>query len=218
MAQALKYWDGANPKIYVILTQKEDGGWHLACHWTDRILEYDCELIEDRIGQHLRYGSGSILPLRNSKGQLYGRWSEATEQDINDRPCKEEVAAVETEAEPQHTEKADETTTDIAELERLKAENEALQSRISEMEAKQQRLEAAAEPKPTEKEPQPKRYGVITESRDNTKCEVQSGSGHNILKAVGSVAAMTVALVVIWQTGLLIPLGLIGLAMSGIIK
>lgn len=67
-------------------------------------------------------------------------------------------------------------------------------------------------------EPLPKRYGVITESWDNTKCEVQSGNVHNFLKAVGSVVAMTVALVVIWQTGLLIPLGLIGLAMSGIIK
>lgn len=47
---------------------------------------------------------------------------------------------------------------------------------------------------------------------------VQGGNGHNFLKVVGSVAAMTIALVVIWQTGLLIPLGLIGLAMSGIIK
>ena len=47
---------------------------------------------------------------------------------------------------------------------------------------------------------------------------VQGGNSHNFLKVVGSVAAMTIALVVIWQTGLLIPLGLIGLAMSGIIK
>jgi len=262
MQKALKYWDGANPKIYAILTQKEDGGWHLACHWTDRILEYDCELVEDRLGQHLRYGSGSMLPLRNSKGQLYGRWSEATEEEINDLPCKEvateevtttedvvtsetaepaepavntedavvvtedaEVVALEAEPEPEPV------YTDSAELERLKAENDALLSRIAEMEAERQKakqtrrkkqqpqhLEAAAEPKPTEKEPQPKRYDVITESRDNTKCAVQSGSGHNFLKAIGSVAAMTVALVVIWQTGLLIPLGLIGLAMSGIIK
>ena len=245
MAQALKYWDGANPKIYVILTQKEDGGWHLACHWTDRVLEYDCELVEDRIGQHLRYGHGSILPLRNNKGQLYGRWSEATEEEINDRPCKEvttEVEEVATEevapaepaantddaevitdnaevvvldAEPAVTETADTTDTDTAELERLKAENDALLSRIAEMEAERQKakqtrrkkqqpqhLEAAAEPQPTEKEPQ----------------GGSNGNGHQVLKAVGSVAAMTIALVIIWQTGLLIPLGLIGLGMSGLIK
>ena len=42
--------------------------------------------------------------------------------------------------------------------------------------------------------------------------------GHQVLKVIGSMVAMTVALVAIWQTGLLIPLGLIGLATSGIIK
>jgi len=38
------------------------------------------------------------------------------------------------------------------------------------------------------------------------------------LKAVGMVAAATVALFVIYETGLLIPLGLIGLATSGLLK
>lgn len=38
------------------------------------------------------------------------------------------------------------------------------------------------------------------------------------LKAVGMVAAATVALLVIYETGLLIPLGLIGLATGGLLK
>lgn len=38
------------------------------------------------------------------------------------------------------------------------------------------------------------------------------------LKAIGMVAAATVALLVIYETGLLIPLGLIGLATGGILK
>ena len=38
------------------------------------------------------------------------------------------------------------------------------------------------------------------------------------MKAVGMVAAATVALLVIYETGLLIPLGLIGLATSGLLK
>ena len=38
------------------------------------------------------------------------------------------------------------------------------------------------------------------------------------LKAIGMVAAATVALFVIYETGLLIPLGLIGLATGGIFK
>jgi hypothetical protein len=45
-----------------------------------------------------------------------------------------------------------------------------------------------------------------------------SDSGRQILKAAGYMTAMTVALVVIWQTGLIIPIGLIGLATSGIIR
>ena len=40
----------------------------------------------------------------------------------------------------------------------------------------------------------------------------------NLLKALGMVAAATVALFVIYETGLLIPLGLIGLASGGILK
>ena len=46
----------------------------------------------------------------------------------------------------------------------------------------------------------------------------KQGGGHQVLKVIGSVVAMSVALVIIWQTGLLIPLGLIGLATSGIVK
>jgi len=38
------------------------------------------------------------------------------------------------------------------------------------------------------------------------------------MKAIGMVAAATVALLVIYETGLLIPLGLIGLATSGLLK
>lgn len=68
------------------------------------------------------------------------------------------------------------------------------------------------------------RYDVITErrnddNRQDTNNRLATGQGsHQVLKAIGSVAVMTVALVVIWQTGLLIPLGLIGLGMSGILK
>lgn len=82
---------------------------------------------------------------------------------------------------------------------------------------------------PAEEKPQAARYDVITESRNdetkkprnqeiNESRNCRGGKGREIMKAIGSVAAMTVALVIIWQTGLLIPLGLIGLGMSGLIK
>lgn len=48
--------------------------------------------------------------------------------------------------------------------------------------------------------------------------EEEPSAGQNLLKAAGYLAAASVALLVVWQTGLIIPLGLIGLAASGIIK
>ncbi len=210
MAQVLKYWDGANPKIYDIVSQDEEGRWHMTRHMTDRILEYDCELVEDGIGQHLRYGHGSFTPLRDSKGQLFSRWSEATEQDINDRPVKREASpAGDMAGKPEEQEEAVAVQepaapcgqpgyTDAAELERLRAENEALLARIAEAEAA------------TSQSNQNTQSNKNTQSTQNNQ--------HNLMKAFGSVAAMTVALVVVWQTGLLIPLGLIGLTAAGILK
>lgn len=192
---SLKYWDGANPKIYAIATQTDDGRWHLVCHWTDRILEYDCELTEDSTGQQLRYGHGSILPLRNSKGQLHSRWSEATEQDINDRPAQRETQpAVEplTAEEPQAAEEV---------LPAEEPKSDRYDARVN----KKRPQAAAAKPESPATKPEP--------PAANT-----SGNGRKILKSVGYVAAMSVALFVIWQTGLIIPIGLIGLATSGILK
>ena len=45
-----------------------------------------------------------------------------------------------------------------------------------------------------------------------------SGSDHAWLKTAGYIAAASIALLLIWQTGLIIPLGLIGLATSGLLK
>lgn len=78
----------------------------------------------------------------------------------------------------------------------------------------------------------PKIYGVVDGAAVETKNipdnssiqsnqeepNVQKDNSHQIMKAAGLAAAMSVALVVVWQTGLLIPLGLIGLLMAGIIK
>ena len=51
-----------------------------------------------------------------------------------------------------------------------------------------------------------------------TSLTAESKHGHEWLKAVGLAAARIVALVVIFKTGLLIPLGLIGLGASGFLK
>lgn len=69
-----------------------------------------------------------------------------------------------------------------------------------------------AEPQPTvksaEQEPLTVNHEPLTVNRQTS----------STLKAVGMVAAATVALFVIYETGLLIPLGLIGLATGGLLK
>ena len=188
---ALKYWDGADPKSYYIATQTDNGQWHLTYHGRDILLEYDCELTEDRTGQQLRYGNGSILPLRNSKGELFSRWTEATAEEINAQPEVKEPAPAATEVQ-----KTEEQPLPAAELERLKAENEALKAQIT----------ASTEQQ-------------INESRkQENKESIEHNNGHKVMTAVGTVAAMSVALIIIWESGLIIPVGIVGLIMSGILK
>lgn len=56
-------------------------------------------------------------------------------------------------------------------------------------------------------------------NRQDTNNRPATGQGgHQVLKVVGSVTAMTVALVALWYSGLIIPVGLIGLVTAGIIK
>lgn len=61
------------------------------------------------------------------------------------------------------------------------------------------------------------RRNVITESRYNDTTELKSDN-HHWLTTAGYLAAASVALFVIYETGLLIPLGLIGLATGGLLK
>lgn len=125
-----------------------------------------------------------------------------------------------------------------AELERLQQENERLQACIAEMERREQtrREESVRRAEEVRKAQQShrgqqahrnrqqcaattvsaRRNNIIMASRDIDTAD--SENNHAWLKTAGYLAAASVALLVIWQTGLLIPIGLIGLGMSGIIK
>lgn len=54
--------------------------------------------------------------------------------------------------------------------------------------------------------------------QDTNNMPATGQGGHQVLKAVGSVVAMSVTLVALWYSGLIIPVGLIGLVTAGIIK
>ena len=81
-------------------------------------------------------------------------------------------------------------------------------------------LQHQSEPQPTVKSAEPEVIEGTTDCTDFTDNEplTMNPEPSSTLKAVGMVAAATVALIVIYETGLLIPLGLIGLATGGILK
>ena len=117
-----------------------------------------------------------------------------------------------------------------AELEQLQQENDALKAQIEELERLEQerrelaerlhREEAERRAEQRRRAQEARRAQAVrrpVEVRQQTQA-VEVESDHAWLKMAGYVAAASVALLVIWQTGLIIPLGLIGLATSGLLK
>lgn len=107
---------------------------------------------------------------------------------------------------------------DLFAFQQLQQENERLRQQLS---------QAQEQPRPRRKRQQSSerscsvRSGSVAASRVACPAITLQEDNHdrqNLLKAIGIMAAATVALLVIYETGLLIPLGLIGLATGGILK
>lgn len=114
---------------------------------------------------------------------------------------------------------------DLFAFEQLQQENERLRLQLSQ--AQEQRTAAVSAAPSIATSPRPRRQREprkpVAVRQSNSACptiplQEDSRDRQNLLKAIGMVAAATVALFVIYETGLLIPLGLIGLATGGILK
>lgn len=102
---------------------------------------------------------------------------------------------------------------DLFAFQQLQQENERLRLQLSQQQA---------QPRPR-RQRQPRKPAAVRQS--NSVCPAiplqednRDRQTSDTLKAIGMVAAATVALLVIYETGLLIPLGLIGLATGGLLK
>ena len=95
-----------------------------------------------------------------------------------------------------------------AELEQLREENQRPQGQIAQM---------ANQPRPR-RQRKPRKPAVALDGQTAEHTSDISPQPSSTMKALGMVAAATVALFVIYETGLLIPLGLIGLATGGLLK
>ena len=100
---------------------------------------------------------------------------------------------------------------DLFAFQQLQQENEHLRLQLSQQQAQPR----------TRRQRQPRKPAAVRPSHSVCPAIPLQEDNHdrqNLLKAIGMVAAATVALFVIYETGLLIPLGLIGLATGGILK
>ena len=120
--------------------------------------------------------------------------------------CTDNIEPVRNQCEPQQL--------DLFAFQQLQQENERLRQQLS---------QAQEQPRPRRKRQQScsVRSGSVTASHAACPAiplQKDNSDLKNLFKAIGMVAAATVALFVIYETGLLIPLGLIGLATGGILK
>lgn len=120
--------------------------------------------------------------------------------------CTDNIEPVRNQGEPQQL--------DLFAFQQLQQENERLRQQLS---------QAQEQPRPRRKRQQSYsvRSGSVTASHAACPAiplQEDNSDLKNLFKAIGMVAAATVALFVIYETGLLIPLGLIGLATGGILK
>ena len=105
---------------------------------------------------------------------------------------------------------------------KLQQETDALHARIAEMERQEQAHQENRNSTERQHNEQPEWKRKLEEQwHASHPCEnsyIKHASNHERLKTVGMVAAASAAILVVWQTGLVIPIGLIGLATSGLLK
>ena len=64
-------------------------------------------------------------------------------------------------------------------------------------------------------EPKPQQLSLFDQELQE---EQEESAGRKVLRGAGYLAAASVAIIIVYQTGLIIPLGLIGLATSGLLR
>ncbi len=215
MAQVYKMMLGTSGKQWEQLTVKDDGTMTMTFHGTDREI---CHEVTENEDGWLCY-PGAMYP-----GLKSGKWNK-----MDDGRCKMEDVVEATEPAEQAVAANCVPHSDLQVREPQPTEQVREPQTVVEAQTAQQQLEPVVvetKPKRQRKERKPR---IVTENghglhgrgetsirRDIETQEPTSDNGW--LRSAGYLAAASVALLVIWQTGLIIPLGLIGLATSGLLK
>ena len=226
MAQTYKMMLGTSGKQWEQLTVKDDGTMMLYFHGTDRsVTQQVTAVTEGEWKGWLRSEKGSMWPGIDS-----GRWQpmeanyeQQTTTDVTDVVTPEpttDVTEVAEEVEPMEPTEQTEvvvTTTEaqITQMQTPCAERFAREDIPQPSTTPTPRPRRQRKPRVEHQEPAIRHQPSALEHQPS---DIDRHQPSSTLKAIGMVAAATVALFVIYETGLLIPLGLIGLATGGILK
>ena len=229
MAQTYKMMLGTSGKQWEQLTVKDDGTMMLYFHGTDRSVTQEVTVItEGEWAGWLRSEKGSMWP-----GLESGRWNKMDDVRGLTADVQGTVPAVGSEAESERT---TEGLSPMCAEPAVPVEPEPTyrgQAPCNPVDSTYRGQSPCNPPSATHTgdsprrqrkqrkprvERQPSSISHQTSDVSHQPSNIDRHQPSSTMKAVGMVAAATVALFVIYETGLLIPLGLIGLATGGILK
>jgi hypothetical protein len=192
MAQTYQMKHNPQGTIYSLLTVESDGQMTMTFHGTDREISH--EVTENADGW-LCYPGAMFPGLESGKWQAVAMQmrNEKLEMRNENEEMKNEVAAEPYRGQSTCNPPSATHTGDSPREPRVRRQRKA-------------RKTAA-----------PVRRSIETSRQRDIKTQ-EPTTGNEWLRSAGYLAAATVALFVIYETGLLIPLGLIGLATSGLLK
>ena len=239
---------GTSGKQWEQLTVKDDGTMTMTFHGTDREICHEVTENADGWlcypgGMFPGLASGKWNKMEDVRGKMEDVRCKMEEVVETTEPAEPEVIAETADCADDTDLEPAPVYTDNAELEQLRAENQRLQEQIAQMADVRCMMADDCNATLSEREPLTMNHEPLTierprRQRKPRKPRVEhqpsalshrpssidhqpSALSHqpsSTLKAIGMVAAATVALFVIYETGLLIPLGLIGLATGGLLK
>ena len=205
MAQTYQMKHNPQGTIYSLLTVESDGQMTMTFHGTDREISHEATLTEDgRITT-----GGSLFP-----GLESGRWQLMDDVRGLTADVQGTVPAVDSEAESERTTEGLSPMCAEPAVPTLRGQSPCNPPSATHTGDSPRRQRKQRKPRVEHQEPS-------IEHQPSDISHQPSAISHQpsaTLKAVGMVAAATVALFVIYETGLLIPLGLIGLATGGLLK
>ena len=228
MAQTYKMNHNPQGTIYSLLTVESDGQMTMTFHGTDREI---CHEVTENADGWLCYPGGMFPGLASGKWNMMedGRGLtadvvETTENHAEAEECESPIADETIPSQQKMNPQTEVTESPIADepipsQQQMNPQTEVTESPIADEpipnQPRPRRQRKPRKPRVERQEPLTIDHSPLTIDHQTSDISRQTSS---TMKAIGMVAAATVALFVIYETGLLIPLGLIGLATGGILK